>query len=86
MGPHYRAYLLRHWQLPDGQERVEVQYVATGEHYRCHSLSEATAWLTTLSQARAPNAPVSAPTLGAGVASGAHTTMDEARDGATDNP
>lgn len=46
MPARYAAYLLRHWVLADGRERVEVRIVATGESHRCRSLAEAHAWLS----------------------------------------
>ena len=80
MPAHYRAYLLRHWLLPDGQERVEVQYVATGARQLCYSLPEATAWLQRQGQGQ-----VRAPTPAAPQAPGVHrappgdTSMDGSR-------
>jgi hypothetical protein len=46
MSPRYRAYLLRHWQLANGRERVEVQQIQTGERTHYRTLAEACAWLT----------------------------------------
>lgn len=45
MPKRYAAYLVRHWVLADGRERVEVRIVATGESHRCRSLAEAHDWL-----------------------------------------
>ncbi len=46
MPRRYTAYLLRHWDLGDGRERVEVQLLPSGEAHRCASLPDAYAWLT----------------------------------------
>ena len=54
MATRYSAFLVRHWSLANGQERVEVQHIATGARHRCASVAEATAWLQ--GQARAPAA------------------------------
>ncbi|MFN8512373.1 MAG: hypothetical protein U0841_07230 [Chloroflexia bacterium] len=54
MGTRYSAYVLRHWHLSDGQERVEVQQIATGESRRYHALADAYGWITAQSRARAP--------------------------------
>jgi hypothetical protein len=37
----YTAYLVRHWVLGDGRERVEVQALPSGEARRYGSLAEA---------------------------------------------
>jgi hypothetical protein len=52
MPQRYSAYLLRHWQLANGRERVEVQHIQTGDRTRHPTLADACAWLT--SQAREP--------------------------------
>jgi hypothetical protein len=41
MQRRYAAYLLRHWVLGDGRERVEVQQLPSGEARRYGSLAEA---------------------------------------------
>jgi hypothetical protein len=43
MPQRYRAYLLRHWHLANGRERVEVQHIQTGDRTRHPTLSDA--WL-----------------------------------------
>lgn len=57
MGTRYSAFVLRHWHLSDGQERIEVQQIATGELRRYHALADAYGWITAQSRARAPTAP-----------------------------
>ena len=41
----YRSFLVRVWRLGDGQVRVEVERVQTGERLRGVSLETALAWL-----------------------------------------
>ena len=57
MGTRYSAFVLRHWHLSDGQERIEVQQIATGESRRYHALADAYGWITAESHAWAPADP-----------------------------
>jgi hypothetical protein len=67
MSQRYRAYLLRHWILADGRERVEVQQIQTGDRTRHPSLADACAWLLGTEQAAggatgaSPTAPEGSP-------------------------
>lgn len=51
MPRRYAAYLVRHWVLGDGRERVEVQELPSGEASRYSSLAEA---YSSLQQRRPP--------------------------------
>ncbi len=50
MKTRYRAYVVRRWWFPDGQERMGVRQGVTREPYRCRSLAEATAWIQARNQ------------------------------------
>jgi hypothetical protein len=51
MSRRYAAYLVRHWTLGDGRERVEVQELPSGQSHRYGSLAEA---YSALQHRRAP--------------------------------
>jgi hypothetical protein len=57
MSPRYRAYLLRHWHLANGRERVEVQHIQTGERIHHRTLAEGCFWLTRRSRDPPATAP-----------------------------
>jgi hypothetical protein len=48
----YNAYLVRHWSLPDGAERIEIQHVQSGESARVRSLQATLDWIGQRSQER----------------------------------
>lgn len=41
----YSAYLVRHWSLPGGRERIEIQHIQSGEIARVPSFQAALDWL-----------------------------------------
>ncbi len=42
----YETFLIRHWWLDRGAERVEVTHVPTGNHVLLLSLAQATEWMS----------------------------------------
>ena len=42
----YETFLIRHWWLDEGGERVEVTHVPTGAHILLLSLAQALAWMS----------------------------------------
>lgn len=42
----YETFLIRHWRLDGGVERVEVTHVPTGTHVLLLSLAQAIEWIS----------------------------------------
>jgi hypothetical protein len=42
---HYNAYLLRHWHLQNGAERVEIRHIKSGASALVASLPAALDWI-----------------------------------------
>jgi hypothetical protein len=42
----YETFLIRHWRLDGGAERVEVTHVPTGTHVLLLSLAQAIEWMS----------------------------------------
>jgi len=42
----YETFLIRHWRLDGGGERVEVTHVSTGTHVLLLSLAQASEWMS----------------------------------------
>lgn len=53
-GTRYHSYILRHWQLSNGQQRVTIQLVSTGEEHHCQTLQEAFEWVLGMQSAPPP--------------------------------
>jgi hypothetical protein len=41
----YSAYLVRHWSLPGGAERIEVQHIQSGESTKVPDFQAALEWM-----------------------------------------
>jgi hypothetical protein len=41
----FGTFVIRYWWLPDGERRLAIEHVQSGERHRCASLPEAEAWL-----------------------------------------
>jgi hypothetical protein len=45
MGMHYDSFVLRHWQLSDERQRIEVEHLQSGARTRVAALSAALDWI-----------------------------------------
>ena len=45
MARHYRAFLLRCWQLGDGGQRFDVAHIQSGATLRATTLADALGWI-----------------------------------------
>jgi hypothetical protein len=45
MATHYSSFLVRHYLLGRGDERIEIEHVQSGVKARVTSLDAATAWI-----------------------------------------
>jgi hypothetical protein len=45
MAASYTSFLIRLWRLAEGQTRVRIEHIQSGEVVQVNSLEEATAWL-----------------------------------------
>ncbi len=45
MATSYTSFLIRLWRLAQGQMRVRIEHIQSGEVVQVKSLEEATAWL-----------------------------------------
>jgi hypothetical protein len=41
----FGTFVVRYWALPQGEGRLEIEHVQSGERHRCASLPEAEAWI-----------------------------------------
>jgi hypothetical protein len=61
---HYDAYLIRHWHLPSGAERVEIRHIKSGASALVVSLPAALDWIARQEWMTAPApAPTDTPDL-----------------------
>ncbi|CAA9579848.1 MAG: hypothetical protein AVDCRST_MAG18-2977 [uncultured Thermomicrobiales bacterium] len=42
---HYRAFLLRCWQLGGGDQRFEITHIQSGDSVRATTLADAITWI-----------------------------------------
>lgn len=45
MTSNYTSFLIRHWQLAQGESRVTIEHIQTGETITLASLDDALVWL-----------------------------------------
>jgi hypothetical protein len=45
MPARYTSFLIRHWQLANGAQRIVVEHVQSGEQSTVATIADATAWL-----------------------------------------
>jgi hypothetical protein len=50
----YTSFLIRLWRLAQGQMRVKIEHIQTGEVAQVNSLEEATVWLELHSASAGP--------------------------------
>lgn len=65
MSHRYTSFLIRHWQLAEGELRITVEHIQTGAAITVASLDAATSWLgeqaLALSAVASDAAPVATP-------------------------
>jgi hypothetical protein len=50
----FGTFVVRYWALPDGEGRLEIEHVQSGERHRCASLPEAEAWIAARVRGQTP--------------------------------
>lgn len=61
----YEAFLIRHWHLPGGAERIEIRHIASGGSALVGSLPAALDWMARRAWLETPlPAPADAPEVG----------------------
>ena len=45
MPKSFRSFLVRCWQLDDGQLRIELEHIQSGETFLAHTATEAVDWV-----------------------------------------
>jgi len=45
MPKHLRSYIIRCWDLPEGDQRVEIEHIQSGKRIVATSVANAVAWI-----------------------------------------